>query len=1284
MPLQKRYRNMYTIIKDAFHSSDFDELLSQPAESFTLRVCSLILRNVSIHLKHEKTLTIGIDQLLSRVFIRLNDPSIKASESKEWLDKEKHPADIIAFILYNLGCIVDGYAQKRQRFSDALPMLVTSTLNWLMCQMALCSLQAKNICDSLHGLGRLAERGKLDGMVDSSVITGLLTQLAQCKDIRPQEISNSLHGLGRLAERGKLQGAVDGNVITRLLTKLTIHHDISAQAISISLHGLGRLAGRGKLQGVVDGSVITHLLNKLTIHHDISAQAISNSLHGLGRLAEWEQLQGVVDGSVITLLLNKLEQCLDIDAQAISNSLHGLGRLAEWGKLDGTVDGSFITGLLTQLTQRHDINAQAIGNSLHGLGRLAGQGKLQGVVDGGIIAHLLNKLEQCHHVDAQAISNSLHGLGRLAEMEQLQGVVDGSVIANLLNKLEQCHHVDAQAISNSLHAIGRLAERGKLDGMVDGSFITGLLTQLTQRHDINAQAIGNSLHGLGRLAEQGKLLGVVNGGVITHLLNKLEQCHHVDAQAISNSLHGLGRLAEQGKLDGMVDSSFITGLLTQLAQCKDIRSQEISNSLHGLGRLIEHKKITAPIASRDIASLVAQFFALDLQRIECDQMVFGLSCFARQISNPQELLSQEQVLVLMNMVLNRNYIDPCRGAELLHVLTSFRHYTLGLKAVFDRLMDAVESISAKRLSPKLLAQLWQDKDALSFASDWQARLQRYVAPPAVAQRTTAAFFSSSSSSSCAITEQRRPRPSTEHLEPPRKRRALSSHAQDFNSEWNRASRDILFQAISNEDLAELIRLLGLTARPRPTRSALRSRTTTASDARQPSSRESTSSLAEQRVNTFLQETPLNALRRLISESSYEYFIPLLEACSVHGRLALAKQHHLNLILIHLPFDSLSPFIDALLRLQLYRDHQALLGLLDALTIRLDQNSDEHETLIALQKRLIDKGLEFHRRCQHHHVVARLEARERAINNNTMVLEYVGELNVDLPVPVVAQQQPVVTPRIPVSASPMPVWHPELRATASSVPFIAALPIARELQPLQTSVNPSYLYTGEDINILLRLRLHSLPYDIDILAATYLRDDVQGNFLEVLDQALRQRGYNDAPYTALIPIGVGEHWVGVKLVFEKQEIVQMVYFDSIKKEYSPDRAKIIELLKSRRLLAPSFQSVTNVNELKQLNSYDCGPLLIENMCGDCYGRYWRKPNGREEVTHLGHTIRQIHFDLLQQKASTYFERFAKQDNARTPAVSVQLGRTQPRFYNNNNYNQRPAEQEVPARRTYGSD
>ena len=128
---------------------------------------------------------------------------------------------------------------------------------------------------------------------------------------------------------------------------------------------------------------------------------------------------------------------------------------------------------------------------------------------------------------------------------------------------------------------------------------------------------------------------------------------------------------------------------------------------------------------------------------------------------------------------------------------------------------------------------------------------------------------------------------------------------------------------------------------------------------------------------FLQKTDPEPLHQLIKISEASYFKKLLQACSAHVRYQLAVENSLNPIIRFLPIEELKIMVQAFIQPQglgIYRDHMALLHLIEALNQRATANPGKKATIFSLQKHLLERGPVFHQETNHIHVVSEIEGK----------------------------------------------------------------------------------------------------------------------------------------------------------------------------------------------------------------------------------------------------------------------------------------------------------------------
>lgn len=215
-----------------------------------------------------------------------------------------------------------------------------------------------------------------------------------------------------------------------------------------------------------------------------------------------------------------------------------------------------------------------------------------------------------------------------------------------------------------------------------------------------------------------------------------------------------------------------------------------------------------------------------------------------------------------------------------------------------------------------------------------------------------------------------------------------STSQAYNK-FPLAKKNQIFTLIANGNIAELEKLLGAKQKRSSTRGTTATATTTATTTNKHTSRahlpnplfKKSSAPAQSKeqgssldglILQFFQGLEPEALRQLSREAEAKYFIALLHACSYHTRYQLSITDNLYPLIIYLDLEELKIFFPELHAedgLGIYRDHRALMRLVDAINIRMIIHPDELPTLSKLRIELIKRGIEFH--ANHRHVINKL-------------------------------------------------------------------------------------------------------------------------------------------------------------------------------------------------------------------------------------------------------------------------------------------------------------------------
>jgi hypothetical protein len=1049
----------------------------------------------------------------------------------------------LSFFLYNLGKLTGDIRDKVPAW------ILGSFLDELAARR---DADSKMIASAFYGLGLLAKSGCLRGTLDKTYIESLLTRLIS---IRPtaQCISNTLYGLGLLAKSDCLRGMLNKSRIESLLTHL-VSDNPGEQGMSNSLYGLGMLAQSGCLRGMLDKSRIESLLTRLVSSRP-SEQEISNTLYGLSLLAKSDCLRGVLSKVCIEKLLDGLDSGRP-SAQEISNVLYGLGLLAKSDCLRGALDKACVESLLTRLISGNP-SEQCISNTLYGVGLLAKSDCLRWVLSKVCIKKLLGGLDS-GRPSAQEISNTLYGLGLLAKSDCLRGALDKARVESLLTRLVS-ENPSAQEISNTLYGLGLLAKSDCLRDALDKARVESLLTRLVSENP-SAQEISNTLYGLGLLAKSNCLRGVLSKVCIEKLLDGLVSGNPV-AQEISNTLYGLGLLCQANVVIDLEVGPVLNHL--SVRGLEDVTLVQILLGLSGLNY-------------EGVAHL-NRIFSVFSERsyLHPSQALVYLECFARLLQN--------------------NALDIMHFKTLLGFLSHYKLNQFNASSQ-DCLYRILELLSSS--TPAL-------RECLALEFGIQSCAPSVEIAPVIPEVGQDDFGFNVSAS--------RPVANRLSLMPASPSISVSYHGA--------LERSQIFCLIAKKSLKKLEDLLGVSSlTPRPSSQTPKSsshRTAFFMDERRQSSSgvsrvDSREERLEQKNNAyvlvreFLNHTERGALQHLIAHSSYDYFERLLRACGKHEQYQFAIHHSLHPILLHLPLQELQKFILALEALGFYRDHRAVLYIVDALDLRKLFHLEESATLFKEQEFLMSKAIEYH--SQHHrHVSGVLKEAHSSLGVQARKIEDNAEAS---------------ECRVVLESSSMDIVPNTERGIQ---PFVEESLMASQ----DGSPNMKAYYSSETIQVLLRIRLTRRHSDFVLLGGVNVQNDEVGELLSNLDEHLKSEQAVGDDFKVIFPIRVQrggiEHWVGLKIE-RRGHALSLVYYDSLSQEND------VLPLRLKSAFEECFSGcrveLSRSNTYKQEDGTSCGAYLVENIMRDL-GDALKK--GSAEA------FRAFHLSNLQEEEPAYYQK-----------------------------------------------
>ncbi len=198
---------------------------------------------------------------------------------------------------------------------------------------------------------------------------------------------------------------------------------------------------------------------------------------------------------------------------------------------------------------------------------------------------------------------------------------------------------------------------------------------------------------------------------------------------------------------------------------------------------------------------------------------------------------------------------------------------------------------------------------------------------------------------------------------------------------------------------------------------------------------------------------------------------------------------------------------------------------------------------------------------------------------------------------------------------------------------------------QQVINTSYEYEGEDVQLILRLRLKDCHVSgLNLLAAANMTADFIGNRVEdvfslYLASNEMQMEDNTVEQNIIIPIAFNHHWIGIRIQLKQGHTTQVTYYNSIK-GYEPDRELMLNILTevNQALSDNTIWSTANIHPyaqcLEQNDGTSCGPFLIENIYSDLTQISWAINN----PDLLSKTLRECHLKLLSKEAPDFYRSF----------------------------------------------
>ena len=750
--------------------------------------------------------------------------------------------------------------------------------------------------------------------------------------------------------------------------------------------------------------------------------------------------------------------------------------------------------------------------------------------------------------------------------------------------------------------------------MLNSASRNGQLSDWLNDNQTDAKSIAYILFNCGQLARSSN--ETLQANTTNEILSALLGFTNLSGRVISIALTGLGRIAEAHRLQGAPDAHLLNKLLEQLVACQAVKAQEISNTLYGLGRLVTNNcwgrnLLTNSDLSRTVDVLLNSFY----QKTDAkygDKIQSLLALTALHESGVFSVESSVHFTAFIKAC-TCGYLHPNQAIQVLECLVALKAQGQAIDTSFQQVVNTL-MLPLRGFSPASQARLETLIENLSDKPQWQNALQRQlglsVPHPAPEETQTPS------------------RPNG--LIPRRPNSRLFVDTSHTNALWDEALQNDIFKAIAKENLKKLAYLLGVRIPTPIHRATTTSRREGASSffsgqraSQQPDVRIDEKRAADSMTERFLQHTNIDALKQLISTSDHRYFELLLRACSHHQRYQFAIQRALHPILLHLPKNQLARMTEDFIALEFYRDHQALLSLVEALNLRGMRSESERLTIQSLQERLITRAIDFHSSMNNHHVVSRLKLEYENLQNADFILrddEVCSEASNQDEISVAS------TPRFNATYSVGGLFTQTSATQAGTRPAPAslALPDGR--------ANVDAWYTSEDINRCLNLRLGRLnrrdlrvlpPLDFHQTTSDNVIRETLANFIGNPETPLPEH------YELVLPLNIDQHWVAVRISIQAGGTPHVTYYDSLYTNarnhhvmHQVNRA-VYELYEDEPVAHGDATT-----SLQQGDGTSCGAFLVENVYADLQRNASWGGAGRSRLERA-RMIRTFHLELLQK-------------------------------------------------------
>jgi hypothetical protein len=982
-----------------------------------------------------------------------------------------------------------------------------------------------------------------------------------------------------------------------------------------------------------------------------------------------------------TLVLSRSTDTVEIDDvlqrfEWYMSSQEGLGAVHEWlfKEEDSERSLGFIFANCGQLAKHSShslqISALAINKALE-------------ILDNHLISTFRN------------VSSAIYGVSLLVQAKKINGRVDANHVASLMTKVPPLQAsetvVVTQFITSCLHSLTVLINDKKLNGRMPNQLFTSFFDYLSQSADISTKSMRYSFTSVGGLAFNHQLSGKIPALAIDKLLTRGLGCE-LGIDDLDSMIEGLGRLAHADNLEGQLSTSVMIAFSTRLLSYERINALSIAHCIQSFGVLREKGHVDATISDFISTHLIGRFLKNRISNsvfVDAKYVLSGLASSYRSDGILRCTMTQLDQVFEMYL---RGYVTGQSAINAIEYLGLFDASETQFNKHFERALSNLPGVweqlshdEQTRLNPVFLQ--------LQNRPDWLKKLKKALRFSEVALESEQAFISSEGgmgdttalSQTALILESNKT--VVAEVEFPHAEELLSSHATGLSlvdvspfsvystssamlsslsvsrrskvtprthresleplvvkqpSTWDIACQNAIFKAIADENLTKLQKLLGIRslkqATPSPhgaTKPVSTHISPTAHQRREQNKqdRHHRQEAAFELIQKFF-DTDTGALSVLISKSTAIYFSILLRACARHHRYQLANKKLLDPIFFHLPRRELEDMVTATCALEFYRDHLALLTIIEALERRAVHDGDSTMYYHLLQ-RLLTRAIDFHHEVENGNVFDTLYAKRLSLKvpaDDTSEDRVVSVVSLPLP-PNSAQPsnsmsssgasraQTFFSASISSSLSlkkrtvtEASLAHldaargsrkQQYRSSIFFPPLSSVVPI--EQQSLMTHgkrPNMNVKYSTEDMEAILRARLTSsdkISVDaLHLLGTIPLTSLNDGSMIQ--ERLAQYIAHHDVQMEKnpnfILPFVLSDHWIGVRIqVYKESEFASVTYYDSSYQQERHDQVMALIIPIAEELFDCKVASRNAEHQLQQPDGVSCGVYFIENVYCD---------------------------------------------------------------------------------------